>query len=490
MMQRFLGESMKKRLTSWVLLLTVAMATLLRFWAASDNFWLDEIMTYYLAMGLKSPFDAIINVKIDHHSLNTFYMALIGDRVNWGWYRLLSVICGSGTIALVMREASQRSNRQALVSGLLTAFSFPLLVYSSEARGYAPAMFFILAALLVFQADLKQRSLLLKFLFWILCVLAFLAQVTAFYVLCGMAAWATWRVVETWQKQSFPEVRREVFELILTFAVPFIALACFYFFTMRKAGSVGGDVFSLSSVLLDTLSYLVGSPLTGVWKFVGASFAVVCVAAGFIIVAHRDQGRFLFYFVSLIIGPLLIILTYDKPYWYPRYFVLCFPVAFLMFGEVVDGIVLYFEKKQNNKSAVAVNIVFFILLMASLFGNGLYIKDFLKFGRGGYVKAMEYMCQHNGDNVVLIAGDHDFRNGLTVDYFARYFRPGWDIRYIYEKHRAENKAGWFIIHSGDRSLQPPQRIMLNECAYSKVAEFPHGGLAGFTWHIYRLDSSE
>jgi len=142
------------------LVMLTLVALLLRLYAAADNFGLDEIFNYYLAMyQVHAVSDIFTSINIEHQFLVTLSMYLLGDQLNWVWYRLPSVIAGTGTLALMAMVGYRRMRPVALIVTLAVAVvSYPMVVYSSEARGYAPAAFFSLAMWVLIEAYWHHRN--------------------------------------------------------------------------------------------------------------------------------------------------------------------------------------------------------------------------------------------------------------------------------------------------------------------------------------------
>ena len=83
----------------------VALGTVVRAWAARDEFWLDEIWS--LMAFTRMP-HAWRNVFTFHHDNNhypiTLWMDLVGpDRRDWMIYRLPSLLASVGTVILAAR---------------------------------------------------------------------------------------------------------------------------------------------------------------------------------------------------------------------------------------------------------------------------------------------------------------------------------------------------------------------------------------------------
>ncbi len=112
-------------------------ASLVRFAAIFDDFWLDEIWSWRFARSARSAREIILDPAFHHdnkHWLNTLYWYALGDRENWYVYRLLSIATSIGLLLLLWNIARQWG-RVATISTLIFAgFAYIGVQYSSEAR--------------------------------------------------------------------------------------------------------------------------------------------------------------------------------------------------------------------------------------------------------------------------------------------------------------------------------------------------------------------
>jgi hypothetical protein len=128
-----------------VVLLVVALSALLRLPGLFTDFWLDEIWSYNVATQVHSIPDVLVSdaARIDNnHPLNTLLIRAIGPKRPIWLYRFPAFISGIGTVYLAARIMRRSGRNQSLAAALLVGVSFPFVFYSSEARGYAPAVFF------------------------------------------------------------------------------------------------------------------------------------------------------------------------------------------------------------------------------------------------------------------------------------------------------------------------------------------------------------
>jgi hypothetical protein len=124
-------------------------AAIIRAAGLRGDFWFDEIWSWHIAMHVHSALEVFTSPIArfdDNHPLNTLFMYFVGDCRAWQIYRLLPLVCGIGAVVLAV-QCFEWGTTQSVFSAALLGFSYPLIVYSSEARGYAPMLFFALLAL-------------------------------------------------------------------------------------------------------------------------------------------------------------------------------------------------------------------------------------------------------------------------------------------------------------------------------------------------------
>jgi uncharacterized membrane protein len=132
----------------WIAIaLSLVFALGLRLAAASGDLWLDEIWSVLIARTLHSAADVFTLRHDNNHPLNTLYLYLLGQPRLQLEYRLASVLSGVACIGLVGYSAWRRwGARESWLATVLCAVSFPIVLYSSEARGYGLLLFFALMA--------------------------------------------------------------------------------------------------------------------------------------------------------------------------------------------------------------------------------------------------------------------------------------------------------------------------------------------------------
>ncbi len=462
-----------------VLAILSFVALLLRLYAAADNFWLDEIFTYFLARDkVHSLIDIFTGIKIEHQFLVTLGMYLTGDQLNWVWYRLPSVITGTGTLALMALVGYRRMRTVALaVTVAVAAVSYPLVVYSSEARGYAAATFFSLAMFVFIEAYWRGRNRWYLIGFWFATILAVLYHPVA---VCISLALGLWSLVREWRLGGgFPRIVRE---LAWCHAVPLVFMAWLYFTIMRQWGSVGGDVLPLARVLGDTMAVAIGLPMQEEFRWWALFLGSALIASGLWILARLVRSDiWIFYLSALLVAPALMLGINGRSYVYVRYFVVLFPFFYLMLGEAMDAVASEF------KWARAAVIGLSVLMLA---GNIVATAAFLRVGRGGYLDAVTYMAANTPRPNITVGGDHNFRNGYPIDFYSRYLPKDRSMVYLRNDAWPLEGPDWFIIHNtcSEEDFVPKNVVKVRDGTYRLMESYPVLGLSGVGWHLYRNDS--
>ncbi len=461
------------------LVILSAAALALRLYAAADNFWLDEIFTYFLAQDkVHSVIDVFTGIKIEHQFLVTLGMYLTGDRLNWIWYRLPSVITGTGTLALMALVGYRRMSTVALgVTTAVAAVSYPLVVYSSEARGYAAATFFSLVMFVFIEVYWRTRNRWYLAGFWTATILAVLYHPAA---VCISLALGLWSLVREWrQGGGFPRIVRE---LAWCHGIPLAFMAWLYLAIMRQWGSVGGDVLPLGRVLGDTMAIAIGLPMREEFRwwalFLGSALIASCL---WILAKLVRSDIWIFYLSALLVAPALMLGLNSRSYVYVRYFVVLFPFLYLMLGEAMDVVARRFPWAR----AVVIGLCVLMLV-----GNTVATAAFLRVGRGGYLNAVNYMAANTPRPNITVGGDHNFRNGYPIYFYSRYLPKDRSMVYLGNDALPPEGPDWYLIHKtcSEENFEPASVVNIQGRTYRLVETYPVLGLSGVAWYLYRNDS--
>jgi hypothetical protein len=462
---------------AFALVMLSIVALLLRLYAAADNFWLDEIFTYFLAMDLHGVTEIFTGIKVEHQPLVTLTMYLLGDQMNWEWYRLPSVITGTGTIALMAMAGYRRMSALALIVTLaVAAVSYPLVVYSSEARGYAPAAFFSLAMFIFLDAYWRSGNQAYLMGYWSTTVVAVLYHPAAGCIYLSLGLWS---FVREWRLGG--GLTQVVRDLALCHAVPLAFMAWLYFTVMRQWGSVGGDILPLAQVIGGTMAAALGLPTQVEYHWGALFLGGTIIASGLVILVRLVRSDiWIFYLSALLLAPALMLCINSRPYVYVRYFVVLFPFFYLMIGETMDAVA---RRSESARTAVVG------LCVLMLVGHTLTTADFLRVGRGGYLDAVTYMAANTPRPNVNVGSDHDFRNGLPIYFYSRYLPKNRSMVYLMLDAWPPDGPDWLLIHNTcSEYFVPKHFVKVRGGTYRLEKSYPVLGLSGVGWHLYRNHS--
>ena len=185
-----------RRVLFVVAILALAAGGAMRVWAARGDLWLDEVWSLSLAEQTQHASEVFTRHHLDNnHYLITLWMVVLGSQAPWFVYRIPSLIAGIGTILLAGRFARRWGLVESQTAIVLTSASYVLIVYASEARGYALAGFFALAAFLALDRYLESRKPWAALTFSLAVVLGFLSHLTFAHFYLGAAVWSVVRAV-------------------------------------------------------------------------------------------------------------------------------------------------------------------------------------------------------------------------------------------------------------------------------------------------------
>jgi hypothetical protein len=457
--------------------LIVVAAAALRFWACLGDLWLDEIWSLHAVEGLSSPLQVFTTI---HHSnnnhLNTLLIYFLGVQTNWTIYRLPSVIAGVATVIVAGHIGYRRGRSEALLAMLLTAFSYVLIHFSSEARGYGLALLFDLVAFDFLESYLDRRSVWKLVGFWLACILSLISHLMFVMVYAAFVVWSAvrlWRARDSWL--SF------FGRFALCHAVPLAAIALLYVIDIRHMEIGAAPDYQLITVVQETLSLTLGGPEFGPLAGVVSIVACGLLFAGLREVWTENSDECVFYVTVILISPALFVLLVRPDFFAVRYLL----GSALFFLILLSRLLATWLRRGTGRQ-------FFALLLLALYlaANGWHTARLLQFGRGGYSEAVRFMAENTVGDTVVVSGDHDFRNAVVVEFYSKSLTPGKRVIYYPIGWPLVNGAEWRILHRGEDEVAP-QPVVMDKSGnrYKLVREYPYAGLSGFRWYLYHNSGS-
>jgi hypothetical protein len=460
----------------------IVAAGLLRWRASLGEFWLDEVWTWQISQKLTWPGGLVYQLQEENnHYLNTLWIWLVGQNAWWGWYRLLPVLCGTISVALAWKLAAPSAAPRAgttpvpwiapWIAAALSACSYLLIHYSSEARGYAYAVVFTAWAFLELPQTITDQLQ---------------AQAYGSSVELGRArlrfSLAAWTLLKL-RRSSDSGLAMPV--LWKTFFPSGAFIVALYLIDLKNAVNGGGDVYPLWQVILETLSLTGGGPhAVGMPAVVTAGLVLGAFGQGLRVLRRDHDDRWVFYLLVVVVMPLLLLVVLRRAEVYPRYFILS--VFFLIQAAAIGLADLLHQSWAGRVVAV-------VTILASMIGNGQNYERLANLGRGSYMKLLQRMVHDEQTAEIVVMTDHPFRHEMM----CRYYEPRCDLRGKTLKlvpppepaAPVTKPAPWLLVHKLDPAWRPKASITTRQGVKYQLQQVePYAGLSGWGLALYRIQS--
>jgi hypothetical protein len=396
-------------------------------------------------------------------------MWLVGQNASALVYRLPSVLASIGTIVLAGVIGLRQSRLEGCIAVILTSWSYLLIHFGTEARGYSLVIFFALLAWYALQQFEERRSWLWTVVFWSAVVLGFLAHLEFAICFPALVAWALWRLVRHRSKW-----RDAVLDLFKLFTVPIVLLLAFYFVAIRGMEVGLGPRFQVTSLLIKTASYMLGGPASGAVGAIVALLAVASIYAVLVYLMFKRDDRWIFYAVVILVplGFLPVLLPVALSV---RYFIISVAASLAL---LASGYAVLLRRGVGWRDMALTLLAVFIA------GNAVSTVNLLRFGRGQYLSALRFIEKNSDGREMVITSDHDFRNGMLVNYYKRYLARPASIRYANEGTLNEGGSDWLILHRFELTGWRDQVTDEYGNAYQLVKIYRYSDNSGWNWLLY------
>jgi hypothetical protein len=457
-----------------IAVLVIAGAALLRWPGLGTDLWLDELWARRMAIAMPSAFTTFtLHHEVNHH-LTTLWFYLTGPDASAQVYRLPSYVVGIGTVAVAGLIGWRRSGATAVFAMLLTAASYELIVFSSEARGYSMAVFCTLLSFLLLELHFERARK------WTLVAYAAVATIGLFshpVFSTVLASACVWSALRWWQsnRRSMASVRAAITLQV----VPLAALAALYFGDLNHVVSGGGTgTPSLVDAYVQSLAWTFGAPEAAAFKWAAAVIAVVVIVAGAFAANQSSRGSAAFFLGAIVVFPNLALVLRGSEMVYTRHFLLGSTLTLLLLAYLLGSL---WERGRGWRPGAAAALVIFGA------ANGLHFQTFLERGRGHYQEAIRYMAERTA-GPVTIAADHDFRVGLELDYYLRRVLGPRPAAFLPEGAWPKGGPAW-VVANADHYEAPtlPHNVYVDAAGnqYEHYRTIPTAPLTGLHWFLFR-----
>ena len=466
----------------------IALATLvgclLRIVMAQGDLWLDEAWSLKLVAGISSPWAVFWEISHDNnHFLNSLWLAWLGpDEPAWA-YRLPALAFGTSAIPLAAVIGWRSGRMGGLVAAWLAALSMPLVIYGSEARGYAGLIAFALVAIAAFEPAIEELVkgqkrgraawlLGLSIGFGTLCHLTMLAALAVL----GLAA------VLRLRRSGRPT--RSTLDLTVTVFGP--SLLCLLpAMTAIAAGVVHRGGFEYGGVVPFTISHFAagfGGMLRSVLGLpILVPVSLVLPLAGLLMMVAllvgidpllRSLG-----FAALVVLPAGMAAAGLPNLLFPRYFLVPGVVLLLIEADLVSRLWDYGSRQSRVVAALLLGVTTVGQVTADL--------SALRLGRGASGEVLSIMT---GEGRPTYASNDRFRSETVAAVAAR--RRHIALTYVSVDTFCTDVPDWYIVTGGEAAAPPSLTVGPSPCpvSFAKRATFPVSALSGMRWVLYRRSS--
>ncbi len=423
----------------WVLAIGLIAAAVLRIAGLWTELWMDEILSVRLVEAVQSPLGVFADIHSDNnHYLNSLWLWAVGSRAPGWLMRLPPLVLGVALVAVVYRITRARGRTEAAVTAALFVVSYPLIHYSSEARGYGYLVLLTLLAYGAFRRWSAGGGWLAGATYAVVSALAFLAHLGFVTVFVAFLLWSVLEVLDSKENRA-----RSAGSHAAVHVLPTVTLLVLYLVDVRFMTAAGGFA------KLDPMESLAG-----------------LVAA---------------IVLSLVSGAL-------PGYGYPRYYLTALLFSLLFLGHSIAA-------AMTSERWKVLGIALLVMVSAVNLAQTL---RFASVGRGMYREAAAYMAADAGFGPVTVAGSHDMGSVLALDYYGA--PPGGEDVFEYYCHvastygcsrarpsssRGEDPPRFYLLASLSDRFSPPEVLSVPDLdEYRFVRSYPKYGLSGVTWVLY------
>lgn len=467
-----------------VILLTAAV---LRILAAGGDLWIDEVWSLDNVALARAEADAgewvALFFHTNTHALNTLYLGIVeatlGQDADPFAFRALSVVSGIAAVPVAAAIGWRRSPLEGLIAATLVAFSYPMIHYAGDARGYAPMLLAALAAYALFERCLETPGRGRIAAFIAVSLLGLAAHLTFVLIQGALGIWA----MTVLFRRPQPVVRT-LARLTVLFGVQTIAVAAYGAVAWNNLATGGGaEMMAAESV------GIMAQTTFGADPGAKASVAVLIAVGLFYCIwwfRRRGMKSWLFLAIVVIAFPLLLVLIDPAHGTMPRYFIAS---ALFALMTAARGLALMMEAGPWPRALAGGLLILFLA------GNGLLLEKFNGPQRGQYAAAVKYIAAQDrtGKGARRVAGNHQLSLDKLITYHARRQGLTSAVRYVDPEENARRPAEWYIETYYDsyyRARAPAAEFSrpsgkggLTLYKFKKV--FPHWGLSGDTWALYK-----
>ena len=469
------GAASPEKFPFFLAAMLVVVASGVRLMGAGNDLWLDEIWPVFVTTQLHSPFDVFTLHHEINHYLNTLWLYFSGFGASAARYHALSLACGMASVVVAALIGWRRGRRAALFAMILIGFSYELVAYSAEARGYSPLVLFSLLSYYVLDLYLERPRWKLAVLYAGCATLGLLSQPMFVSFLGAATIWSLCRLVRSGRRFG-----QAVLAALACQGVPIAVLAALYLIDMRHIVPGGGsEANSLLCAIGLGFAWALGTPQDHAADFVFSIMALLGAGVGLRILHREGSDKWMFFAAVVFLFPIGLIFARNSDVVYTRHFMVATTFLLVLWSEALA--LLWTHGRRARCAGMA-------LLAAYLGFNGWHIADWAVHKRGQPGEALRYIAEHTPGTTATIGGEHDFRIGLVVNYYCLSMPEAKRCRYFVSNDCPQSGLDWIITQAESwmPSATPPSELWDKwGNRYQWVKTYRTAPLSGLHWFLYR-----
>jgi hypothetical protein len=354
---------------------------------------------------------------------------------------------------------------------VLAGSSYPLVLYGSEARGYAPAMLCALLAFAILRSTWTGFGPGRVLAFWATLALGILAHLT---FVIPTAALAVAAVVHEARSAAARWVRAG--RLAVLFLVPLAFFAAFYVTFVRDMRIVGGPVLPYRQVVGTAAAMLLGLPDAPPWSTLAGIACLAVVVVGSVVAWRRRPEEGAFYATVLLVAPFGLLGATRPEHFYFRYFVVAFPFFILALAQLLGA--------ACGERPVRWALAGLVVVAPWIAGHGRRIEPLVRLGRGDDRAALRRVSAESPPGELRIGCDNE--TGVLLSFFARRLPPEQTLRAVDASRWRTEPPEWLITRSLQSGYHAPPELGVGEhVRYRRVEAYRHAGASGWTSFLWR-----
>jgi hypothetical protein len=343
---------------------------ILRCLAASGGLWTDEAWSLVYVQKAGDALGVLTRINHDNnHHLNSWWLLLVGPDAPPILMRGLSIITSSITILMAALIGFRRNRATGVVAAALFALSPIMLVYGSEARGYAPMMLALMIMIWKIDICLDTKSELKPT--WLLAFCALLGSFAHLAMLPAVGTLAIWVFLANMSSNGFLKSAKLTADLLgPALTLSFLSLCMIILIATQSATGlqIGGYIpfdwplFGLA--ISNLLSFSVGIGYTSTWS-IWIILATVLISLAMIVTRWpMPRERRWFYTILIVTMPIAVATLGLGNSQYPRYYLPAAAAVLLLVAEWIGQL-----NMRKISTRINAGIILTLMLGSALLQN-------------------------------------------------------------------------------------------------------------------------